>query len=106
MEPGSRGEVKRAAPESLLAGRGLPRVARGQGEGMLWLIGAAVVVMGAILAIQPLLNARIAHAAGHAVYGAMFSPPYPARSTVEIGRLPDGMLLEIECTALLEREQQ
>ena len=40
---------------------------------MIWLIGAAVVVMGAILAIQPLLNARIAHAAGHAVYGAMFS---------------------------------
>ncbi|RDI61218.1 RidA family protein [Microvirga subterranea] len=40
------------------------------------------------------------------VYGAVFSPPYPARSTVEIGRLPDGMLLEIECTALSEREQQ
>lgn len=40
------------------------------------------------------------------VYGMAFSPPYPARSTVEISRLPDGMLLEIECTALLEREQQ
>jgi 2-iminobutanoate/2-iminopropanoate deaminase len=40
------------------------------------------------------------------VYGTVFSPPYPARSTVEIGRLPDGMLLEIECTALLKREQQ
>ena len=40
---------------------------------MLWLIGAAVVVMGALLATQPLLNARIAGAAGHPVYGALFS---------------------------------
>lgn len=40
---------------------------------MLWLIGAAVVVVGALLAVQPLLNARVAWAAGHAVYGALFS---------------------------------
>ena len=40
---------------------------------MLWLIGAAVVVMGALLAVQPLLNARIAGAAGHPIYGALFS---------------------------------
>jgi 2-iminobutanoate/2-iminopropanoate deaminase len=33
------------------------------------------------------------------VYAATFSPPYPARSTVEVGRLPGGMLLEIECIA-------
>ncbi|HZH50835.1 MAG TPA: Rid family detoxifying hydrolase [Microvirga sp.] len=37
------------------------------------------------------------------VYAAAFTPPYPARSTVEIGRLPRGMLLEIECIALAER---
>jgi 2-iminobutanoate/2-iminopropanoate deaminase len=35
------------------------------------------------------------------VYAATFQAPYPARSTVEIGRLPDGMLLEIECIATL-----
>ena len=40
---------------------------------MLWLIGAAVVVVGALLGFQPLLNARIAGAAGHPIYGAMFS---------------------------------
>ena len=40
---------------------------------MLWLIGTAVVVVGALLAIQPLLNARIAGAAGHPIYGTMFS---------------------------------
>ena len=31
------------------------------------------MVVGALLALQPLLNARIAGVAGHAVYGAMFS---------------------------------
>jgi 2-iminobutanoate/2-iminopropanoate deaminase len=36
----------------------------------------------------------------NAVYAAAFTAPYPARSTVEIGRLPQGMLLEIECVAL------
>lgn len=40
---------------------------------MFWLIGAAVVVVGALLAVQPLLNARIAGAAGHPIYGALFS---------------------------------
>ena len=40
---------------------------------MLWLIGTAVVIVGALLAVQPLLNARIAGAAGHPIYGAMFS---------------------------------
>jgi 2-iminobutanoate/2-iminopropanoate deaminase len=33
------------------------------------------------------------------VYAATFAHPYPARSTVEIGRLPNGMLIEIECIA-------
>jgi 2-iminobutanoate/2-iminopropanoate deaminase len=37
------------------------------------------------------------------VYADVFQPPYPARSTVEIGRLPGGMLLEIECIARIER---
>jgi 2-iminobutanoate/2-iminopropanoate deaminase len=36
------------------------------------------------------------------VYAATFSPPYPARSTVEVGRLPGGMLIEIECIAHAE----
>ena len=40
---------------------------------MLWFVGAAVVVVGALLAVQPLLNARVAGAAGHPIYGALFS---------------------------------
>jgi 2-iminobutanoate/2-iminopropanoate deaminase len=38
------------------------------------------------------------------VYAATFTAPYPARSTVEIGRLPRGMLIEVECIALAERK--
>ena len=34
------------------------------------------------------------------VYGRCFAAPYPARSTVEINRLPEGMLIEIDCVAL------
>ncbi|MCB8822577.1 RidA family protein [Microvirga rosea] len=34
------------------------------------------------------------------VYSEVFTPPYPARSTVEISRLPAGILLEIDCIAL------
>ena len=34
------------------------------------------------------------------VYAASFSAPYPARSTVEISRLPADMLVEIDCVAL------
>ena len=32
---------------------------------MLWLVGCAVVLMGALLAAQPLLNAHVAQAVGH-----------------------------------------
>lgn len=43
----------------------------------------------------------IGHFAGmNEVYAAAFAAPFPARSTVEIGRLPNGMLIEIECVAL------
>ncbi|MBB4040979.1 2-iminobutanoate/2-iminopropanoate deaminase [Microvirga flocculans] len=37
------------------------------------------------------------------VYASVFKQPYPARSTVETGRLPGGMLLEVECVAQVER---
>lgn len=40
---------------------------------MLWLLGLAVVAVGAALAVQPFLNARAAGAAGHAIYGALLS---------------------------------
>lgn len=40
-------------------------------------------------------------AAMNAVYARHFPEPFPARSTVEVGALPKGGLVEIECIALL-----
>ncbi len=39
-------------------------------------------------------------AAMNAVYAQHFPEPFPARSTVEVGALPKGGLVEIECIAL------
>ncbi len=36
------------------------------------------------------------------VYGEFFSPPYPARATVEVSRLPKGAAVEIDAVALVE----
>jgi 2-iminobutanoate/2-iminopropanoate deaminase len=33
------------------------------------------------------------------VYGSYFSEPYPARSTVQVARLPRDVRIEIEATA-------
>jgi 2-iminobutanoate/2-iminopropanoate deaminase len=38
-------------------------------------------------------------AAMNEAYSAAFASPFPARSTVQVGRLPPGMLIEIDCIA-------
>jgi 2-iminobutanoate/2-iminopropanoate deaminase len=38
-------------------------------------------------------------AAMNEVYGSMFKPPYPARTTIQAGALPGGISVEIECIA-------
>ena len=43
-------------------------------------------------------------AAMNAVYARHFPEPFPARSTVEVGALPKGGLVEIECVALIPKE--
>lgn len=35
------------------------------------------------------------------VYGSRFTEPYPARSAVQVGALPKGALVEIECIVAL-----
>ena len=39
-------------------------------------------------------------AVANAVYGTFFNEPYPARSTIEVARLPKDALVEIEVIAL------
>ena len=41
-------------------------------------------------------------AAMNEVYERYFKEPYPARSTIEVSRLPKGALVEIEATAVIE----
>jgi len=36
------------------------------------------------------------------IYATYFSEPYPARSTVEVARLPKDVLIEIEAVAIME----
>ena len=43
-------------------------------------------------------------AAMNAVYARHFPEPFPARSTVEVGALPKGGLVEIECVAMVRAE--
>ncbi len=42
-------------------------------------------------------------AAMNAVYARHFPEPFPARSTVEVGALPKGGLVEIECVAIVPK---
>jgi 2-iminobutanoate/2-iminopropanoate deaminase len=42
----------------------------------------------------------------NAVYAETFSPPYPARSCVEVSRLPKGVPVEIEAIARIGRDQK
>ena len=62
------------------------------------LLAAWVVVMGAGLSLQPLINAQIARAAGHPVYGALISVTVSTLTMAAgalVGRLgvPDGRAL-------------
>lgn len=45
-------------------------------------------------------------AAMNAVYARHFPQPFPARSTVEVGGLPKGGLVEIECIALVKASDE
>lgn len=41
----------------------------------------------------------------NAVYGEFFAEDYPARSTVQVGKLPKGALVEIEAIAVVPGEE-
>ena len=52
-----------------------------------------------VLKTTVFLQSMADFAAMNAVYGRHFPEPYPARSTVEVGALPKGALVEIEVIA-------
>ncbi|MBI3379596.1 RidA family protein [Candidatus Gottesmanbacteria bacterium] len=40
------------------------------------------------------------------IYATYYKKPYPARATVEVARLPKGALIEIECVAYIQKEDE
>lgn len=45
-------------------------------------------------------------AAMNEVYGDAFAKPYPARSTIEVAKLPKGAAVEIECIARMQKDEE
>ena len=57
--------------------------------------------MGNIVKTTVFLQDLNDFAAVNEVYKSYFTAPYPARSCFEVGRLPSGGLVEIECVACI-----
>ena len=64
------------------------------------ILGAAGSSLDRVVKTTVFLTSLDDFAGMNEVYASAFKDPYPARSTVEIGRLPQGMLIEIDCVAL------
>lgn len=64
-------------------------------------VKAAGSDMGKVLKTTVFLQSMADFQAMNAIYGTYFPAPPPARSTVEVARLPRNVLVEIECIATL-----
>ena len=64
-------------------------------------LAAAGSGLGQVIKPTVFLQSMGDFAAMNAVYARHFPEPFPARSTVEVGALPKGGLVEIECVALV-----
>lgn len=65
------------------------------------ILNAAGTNMGAVVKTTVFLQDMNDFAAMNEVYGEFFQEPYPARSAVQVGRLPKDALVEIEAIAQL-----
>ena len=68
------------------------------------ILEAAGLTMDNVVKTTVFLQSMGDFAAMNAVYARHFPEPFPARSTVEVGALPKGGLVEIECVALIPKE--
>ena len=66
------------------------------------ILNAAGTNMGAVVKTTVFLQDMNDFAAMNEVYAQFFQEPYPARSAVQVGRLPKDALVEIEAIAQLE----
>ena len=63
------------------------------------ILNAAGTTMGAVVKTTVFLQDMNDFAAMNEVYAQFFQEPYPARSAVQVGRLPKDALVEIEAVA-------
>ena len=69
-------------------------------ENMTAQLAEASLGMDAVVKTTIFLTDMDDFAAVNEVYASFFSPPYPARSTVEVARLPKNVKVEIEAIAI------
>ena len=77
-----------------------------QTEQVLKNLGAVLEAAGSdlfhVVKTTVFLNSMDDFAAFNGMYATFFKKPYPARATVEVARLPKGVLVEIEAIATLK----
>jgi 2-iminobutanoate/2-iminopropanoate deaminase len=86
--------------EGKIAGIIAPDQARTALQNMQAQLAEAGLGMDAVVKTTIFLTNMDDFAAVNDVYATFFSPPYPARSTVEVCRLPKDVKVEIEAIAL------
>lgn len=69
-------------------------------ENMKAVLAAAGMEMSSVLKTTAFLTDLSNFAVFNGIYAEYFSAPYPARSCVEVSKLPKGVLVEVECVAV------
>jgi len=82
-----------------VVGESAAEQARQSLENLRALLAARGLTMDAVVKTTIFLTDLGDFAAVNDVYASFFSPPYPARSTVQVGALPKGVKVEIEAIA-------
>jgi len=93
------GQIALAADGSIV-GVTAAEQARKALENMRATLAAAGLEMSAVAKTTIFLKDMGDFAAVNAVYAEFFGEPYPARSTVEVARLPKDLMVEIEAIAV------
>ncbi len=88
------------APDGSVVGETAAEQARKALENMVATLAAAGLEIDAVVKTTVFLANMADFAQVNEVYAMFFSPPFPARSTVEVARLPKDLKVEIEAIAV------
>jgi len=90
-------------PEGDLISDDITRATRQALDNVLAVLDAAGAGVDDVVKVTIYLADMNDFAAANAVYGEVFSEPFPARSCVEVARLPKDARIEIEAIARIDR---